>query len=304
MRKVAFLASRNVLPGESAQRADSYEFQLEFDALGAPCAARDITLEAVAWDAPALEPRAYDAVVIGTTWDYWERQAEFLSRLEAIETAGAALLNPLSIVRWNIDKGYLADLEAAGAPSVPTVFAKRADADTLTAAFDTLEADTIVVKPRIGAGAWRQARLTRGAPIARAQDLPPGDCLIQPFLTHIPTWGEVSFLFFGGVFSHALRKVPKAGDYRVQSLYGAHEEPHHPSPEELACASDVLATIEARAGAPLLYARIDMTRGNTGGLVLMEAELIEPYYYPEQGPGCGQVFADALAARLDALAEV
>jgi hypothetical protein len=49
---------------------------------------------------------------------------------------------------------------------------------------------------------------------------------------------------------------------------------------------------------PPLYARIDMVRGKDGRLRLMEAELIEPYLYPWQGPRLGDVMADALVRRL------
>jgi hypothetical protein len=32
--------------------------------------------------------------------------------------------------------------------------------------------------------------------------------------------GELSFMFFNGNFSHSTLKVPKTGDFRVQSEYG------------------------------------------------------------------------------------
>ena len=48
----------------------------------------------------------------------------------------------------------------------------------------------------------------------------------------------------------------------------------------------------------LLYARIDMVRRPAGELAVMEAELIEPYLYPEQGPGLGHRLAAAIVARL------
>ena len=48
---------------------------------------------------------------------------------------------------------------------------------------------------------------------------------------------------------------------------------------------------------PPLYARIDMVRMDSGQLAVIEAELIEPYLYPEQGPGFGKMFADATIDR-------
>jgi hypothetical protein len=47
-----------------------------------------------------------------------------------------------------------------------------------------------------------------------------------------------------------------------------------------------------------LYARIDMVRGPDGMLALMEAELIEPYLYPEQDAGFGARWAQAVRRRI------
>ena len=47
-----------------------------------------------------------------------------------------------------------------------------------------------------------------------------------------------------------------------------------------------------------LYARIDMVRGLDGVLAVIEAELIEPYLYPLQGPEFGTRLAKAVLARI------
>jgi hypothetical protein len=154
----------------------------------------------------------------------------------------------------------------------------------------------IVVKPLVGASCRRQVRLRRGEALPAVEALPPDRCLIQPFLPSIRTEGEVSFLYFGGVFSHAVRKLPAPGDYRVQSHFGGRDLPYTPSPGDLAAAGRVLAAVEDG----LLYARVDLVRDLRGRLVVMELELIEPYLYPDQGPGTGEAFADALVRRLGA----
>ena len=48
--------------------------------------------------------------------------------------------------------------------------------------------------------------------------------LVQPFLPEIQSGGELSLLFFDGVFSHAVRKLPRPGDYRVQFQFGGSNE--------------------------------------------------------------------------------
>ena len=295
--RVCFLTSADMMKDRPGAREDWIEFELEFGGLKRACAAEQITLEHRVWDC-GFDPAGFDAFMIGTVWDYPPKLAAFLETIDRLD-AHAPLHNPPRVVRWNIEKRYLADLADAGAPSIPTVWAEAAEAAAINPAFDALDADRLVVKPLVGGGAWRQAVVKRGEALPKPEDLPPGACLIQPFLPSVPEEGEYSFLFFGGRFSHALQKLPKAGDYRVQSIFGAREIVHEPRPGEIGQCRAVLDAAAAITGAPdLLYARVDMVRGLDGRLAVMELEVIEPYFYPEQGPDMGQVFVEALKERL------
>lgn len=294
MTRIAFLTAACMFRDHPDARADHFEYELEIGALTPACAAAGIELVPVIWDDPGFDPARFDAVVVGTCWDYMEKPDAFMAVLERIDRA-TRLFNPLGMIRWNSRKTYLKELADRGAPTIPTVWADRADAATIAGAFDTLGSADIVVKPVLGAGAWRQARIRRGEALPAADALPPAECMIQPFLPAVAEEGEYAFLFFGGEFSHCARKIPAGGDYRVQSEYGGREEVHHPSGQELALARSVLDRID---GDPL-YARVDMLRGLDGQLALIEIELIEPYLYPEQGPEMGEIFAAALGRMLN-----
>ncbi|MDP6425258.1 MAG: hypothetical protein QGG14_10975 [Planctomycetota bacterium] len=289
LTSIAFLTAACVFDGHPDLREDYWEHDLEFLPLRTACRAHGIELHATVWDDPSLDPDAFEAIVIGTTWDYPERPEAFLATLERL-AARVPLFNPLPVVTWNLRKTYLKDLAAKGAPVVRTLWCERADTATIAAAFDELESDEIIVKPEVGASAWRQARVRRGMALPPASALPPGRTMIQPFLPAVISEGELSFIFFGSVFSHCARKMPSVGDYRVQSMYGGRECVHEPSVRELDLAKSVIAAV----GETLLYARVDMLRDPSGGLVLLELELIEPYFYPEQGVGMGDAFAAAL----------
>ena len=293
MTRIAFLTAACMFRDNPGARADAFEYEHEIAALQPACAAAGLTLDPVIWDDPDFGPSAFDAAVVGTCWDYMEKPDAFMATLARIDAA-TRLFNPLDLIRWNSRKTYLKDLAARGAPMIPTLWADRADAATIGGAFDALGCGDIVVKPVLGAGAWRQARVRRGEALPAAEALPPAECMIQPFLPAVAEEGEYAFLFFGGEFSHCARKIPAKGDYRVQSEYGGHEEVHVPSGAELALARSVLDFVD---GDPL-YARVDMLRGLDGQLALIEIELIEPYLYPEQGPQMGEVFAKALVRKL------
>tara|TARA_R110000868_G_scaffold229089_4_gene482097 strand:+ start:10684 stop:11583 length:900 start_codon:yes stop_codon:yes gene_type:complete len=291
MKHVAFLSAACMLKDNPEARKDYWEYDLEINALAPACRALGIELTTRIWDDPEFDASAYDAAVIGTCWDYMQTPEAFEAALAGI-AAKTRLLNPLEIYRWNQRKTYLKELAERGAPMIPTLWADRADAATIAGAFDALGSDDIVVKPVLGGGAWRQARIRRGEALPAPENLPIAQCMIQPFLPAVSEEGEYAFLFFGREFSHCARKIPASGDYRVQSEFGGREEIHHPSDEELALAQAVLACVDG----DLLYARVDMLRGLDGKLALIELELIEPYLYPEQGPDMGASFARALKA--------
>lgn len=291
MKKAAYLASRVTLPGSLIRRTDAFEHDYTMDALRPAFEARGITLDDVSWDDETADWASYDAVIIGTTWDYWDRLDEFLAALSAIE-AKTRLFNPSALVRWNSRKTYLRDLEARGAKLIPTLWLDTCGEAEARAAFDQLGADTLVFKRQVGAGAKGQHKLTRGEAIP---DM-PHPMMVQPFLPMIQTEGELSFIFIDGELSHALVKRAQPGDYRIQSSYGGREEVLHPSAEDLAAAKSVLGALD---GAPL-YGRVDMLRGEDGGLQLMELEVIEPYLYPIEGPELGERMAAAVAKRIGA----
>lgn len=294
MIRVAYLACAGTLPGSPERRGDAFEHDVMVAALTPAFAERGLALEPIDWRAPLANFDGMAAALIGTPWDYFDLAGEFLDRLDALETAGIPVLNSPQVVRWNIEKTYLRDLVERGAPTIPTVWHDDAGRGEILAALDQFSADSVVVKRQVGGGALGQHRFTR-------EDLPPEGwrmghaTMIQPFLPAIVSEGEISLIFIDGAFSHALRKRAAKGEYRIQSLFGGREEDFSPSPTELAQAEAVLAACPFPTP---LYARIDMVRLPSGELAVMEAELIEPYLYPEQGPDLGERLAAALEARL------
>ena len=294
MHKIAFLACPATLPGSPTRRPDAFEHDLQLAALRDGLGDRaDVT--DIDWRAPLEELAMFDLAILGTPWDYTEAKDAFLARLEALEAAGVIVANPSEVVRWNADKLYLQDLAARGAPSIPTLWPEAPGPADIHAAFDYFGTDRVVVKRRVGAGAIGQDSFTRGDPAIDGWRMEQ-PAMIQPFLPAIQREGELSFIFVGGALSHALIKRAAPGDYRIQSLYGGIEVPLDPAPADRAAAQAVMAMLPFPA--PPLYARIDMVRQEDGALAVIEAELIEPYLYPQQGPDFGKRLADAVLARL------
>jgi hypothetical protein len=197
MKKIAYLASRVTLPGSPIRRTDAFEHDNMMDALRSPFEARGYRVEDVAWDNPKADWSAYEAAIIGTTWDYWDRMEEFLTALERIE-GQTRLFNGSALVHWNSRKTYLRQLEAKGARLIPTLWLDDCSEAAAKAAFDTLGADDVVFKRQVGAGAKDQHRVKRGEPIPAM----PHAMMAQPFLPMIQTEGELSFIFIDGDHSY------------------------------------------------------------------------------------------------------
>jgi glutathione synthase/RimK-type ligase-like ATP-grasp enzyme len=236
----------------------------------------------------------FDAVLPLVVWGYHFRISEWLALLARVEADGAPpMINPPALLRWNSDKAYLEELAAKGVPTV----ASRTVAALDEAALDSARAmfgDELVVKPLVSAAADDTFRI---GPDDGVPDSVRGRrMLVQPYMPAIAAAGEYSLLLFGGEFSHAIVKRPKAGDFRVQPHLGGSETPCEPSEGAVELARAALAA----APAPAVYARVDMIDGAGGDLLIMELELIEPALWLQHSPDGGAAFAGAIKAAVAA----
>jgi glutathione synthase/RimK-type ligase-like ATP-grasp enzyme len=241
------------------------------------------------WTEPL--PQRFEAVLPMIAWGYHASAGRWLARLEALEAEGQRMINPAAVLRWNTDKAYLAELEARGAPVVPTLSVDSLTPDDIEKARARFASEIVIAKPRISGGSHQTLKLAPGDSLAGG---PTGPALVQPFLPAVSGEGELSMLYFGGVFSHSVAKVAAPGDFRVQIQFGGQSRRVDPWPGALEVAEQVLAAVP-----PLTYARIDLIRGPDGGLKLMELEAIEPDLFLNDAPEAGARFAAAVRAELE-----
>lgn len=236
----------------------------------------------------------YPLVVLRTPWDYFRHLDEFLAWAASVD-AGTQLVNPRALLEWNSHKAYLRDLAAQGVPTIPTLWLQQSAADGVGQMLAQGWAQ-VVVKPTVSIGAI-------GAMLGEATDpalqahlrhlLATGDVMVQPYIESIAEAGELSLIYFGGRYSHAIRKRPKAGDYRVQDMYGGRNEPDEPGADALALGEQVLGQVPL----PTAYVRVDMVW--FGGVwCLMELELIDPELFFPLAPASAAAFAQEIARRL------
>jgi O-ureido-D-serine cyclo-ligase len=250
----------------------------------------------VAWDA-AVDWAQFDMLLVRSTWDYISRLREFLSWAERAARV-APLVNTLPTIRWNIDKHYLGALAGGGVAIVPTTFLEPgADVSAVLQRFLAREdCAEFVVKPAIGSGsrdAQRHGRDARAAAQSQATRLLAAgrSVLLQPYLSRVDEEGEAALIYFGGQFSHSIRKgaLLKPGAAPITGLFAAENICARAAmADELALARAALAAVPFTAP---LYARVDVIRGPAGQAQLLELELIEPSLFFAQAPQAAARFA-------------
>ena len=267
------------------------------------------------WDDEAVDWSQFDVALLRSTWNYAELIDQF--RAWARQTAQQTLLlNPLPVVEWNTDKHYLAHLDRAGVPVVPSRFVEPADdarrslteflagGSSAFSAGRAMEFDQFVIKPSIGAGSRDAARFRRGdvdralAHLTRLVTTERRSALLQPYLNSVEDAGETALVYFGGQPSHAFRKGPllRLDAGLVEGLFAVEDiRGREAAADERALAAAAYAAIPFDAP---LYARIDMIRDDRGQPVVLELEMTEPSVYMLHAPGSADRFAAALLARL------
>jgi glutathione synthase/RimK-type ligase-like ATP-grasp enzyme len=258
---------------------------------------RGVPYDRPLWHDGTVDWSAYDLAVVRTPWDYTEDRAAFLAWAHLTATQ-VALENPPDVLRWNTHKSYLIELEERGVPVVPTAWLGQGDAVDLAALCTARGWGEVVVKPTVGAGSDGLVRVGPGASARRAaQDhldalLATGDAMVQPFRHRIAE-GELSLIAVEGRVTHAVRKLPADGDFRVQGRFGGRYAPEVASDEAVGLAEWILGSV----GTPLLFARVDLVLADDGTLELGELEATEPDLYLEHSEQGTEALVDAILRR-------
>ena len=255
-------------------------------------------VDTVVWDDPAIDWDGFDAVYICTPWDYPDKLDLFLGVLETIDRSSAHLINDISLVRWNLRKTYLQDIEARGGAIVPSLWHGNYSEQAVADCFRQLDTTSVVVKPQVGANAIDTFVLTEPVGEGLLQTLATTFAgrpfFIQPFMQNVQVEGEYSLFYFDLEYSHAILKIPAAGDFRSQEEHGAEIRSVTAPAGRLAAGKRIMNLVEPRP----VYARADFVRGEGDRFLLMELELIEPSLYLRTDDGAAGRFAAAFDRRV------
>ena len=246
----------------------------------------------IPWDSTSINWDDFDAVIIRSTWDYQQKEKLFFKTLQSIEASSATLYNSLDIVKWNIHKRYLLELEKENISIIPTRLYDSFDFEIVSDLFSFFNENKLVIKPCVSANAddtfiLEQSKMENLKSVLEGT-FSRKDFLVQPFIKNVKSEGEYSLIYFGNRLSHVLLKTPKNGDFRVQEEHGGILKAiNKPESSLIDFGNKVMGTIPYQC----LYSRVDVVRGSDNYL-LMEVELIEPSLYFNMDPKSPQMFAE------------
>ncbi len=253
-----------------------------------------IDARAVVWDEAAIDWGGFDLVVVRSTWDYHRRPEAFIEWAASVASR-SRLLNPLGLVRWNVDKRYLRVLADAGVPIVDTVWLAPGDRVELQRIGEQLRASELVMKPVVGASAYGVEVLSALNPADERRlvmRLQQSVLLVQPLLRSIAVAGEFSVVCLDGHPTHVVKKRPRFGEIRVQPEFGGTAALTDGPPDVLEMAAHAL---EVLPELPVM-ARVDVARDEDDRPRLIELELIEPDLHFDLHPPAADRLAMSLAS--------
>jgi hypothetical protein len=258
---------------------------------------KGLIVERKDWADPEFDWSQTKAMLFRTNWDYFDRFGEFQKWISRVSTV-SAFINPISLFDWNVDKHYLANLSDKGIRIVPTRYIPRGSSVTLEMIHDFTGWHHTVVKPTVGGAARHTYNITsqnlsiisnKLFDIMRKEDF-----MLQPFQNSVPEKGELSLMFFGYEYSHAVLKKAKQGDFRVQDDFGGTVHNHTATDDEISFALKVVKTCPEKPA----YARVDMIVDNDDELAVSELELIEPELWFRNSAKAADLLADEVIGRL------
>jgi glutathione synthase/RimK-type ligase-like ATP-grasp enzyme len=231
--------------------------------------------------------------IFRTTWDYFDRFDKFFSWLDQTKHK-TTFINSAEAINWNIDKHYLKDLAKNNINIAPTLFVEKGETISLKQLFEKTNWTESVLKPAIS-GAARHTYRINASNFSEFetvfQELILEECMLfQEFLNNITTQGEISLILIGGEYTHAVKKIAKKGDFRVQDDHGGRIEKYTPTELEITFAEDCL---KASPYWPI-YARIDIVYDNNNKPSLSELELIEPELWFRNYPKAANLLAEQI----------
>ncbi|MAP01619.1 MAG: hypothetical protein CMD01_02225, partial [Flavobacteriales bacterium] len=231
------------------------------------------------------------------------RFSEFSKWLSIVKTK-TTLINSYDQIIWNLDKHYLQELSNKGINIPSSYFIKKNSSESILKMMTKNNWEKVVLKPTIS-GAARHTFKIDSSNVAEyeqqfAELIKHEDFMLQEFQENVLTKGEISFMVFGGKFTHAIQKKAKEGDFRVQDDFGGSVHSYSANEKEISFCEKVVAALDPKP----IYARVDVIWDNNNNLAVSELELIEPELWFRYQPDAADKMAQLIFNQLKELKNI
>jgi glutathione synthase/RimK-type ligase-like ATP-grasp enzyme len=231
--------------------------------------------------------------VFRSTWDYFDKFRDFKTWLEKVKEE-TTFINSYELINWNLDKKYLIELNKKGINIPTSQIITKEDNLTLENLFKKHDFSEAIIKPTISGAARETYKISKNNFHEYEKKFfnlkSKEDLIFQEFLSNIISKGEISLIFIGENYTHAVKKIAKEGDFRVQDDHGGSVEVYDASKEEILFAQNCLAKC------PVLpvYSRVDIIYDNENEISLGEIELIEPELWFRNNKTAAKLLANVI----------
>lgn len=249
------------------------------------------------WADSSFEWETTKYAIFRTTWDYFDKYNKFIIWLNETKKK-THFINSAEIIKWNIDKHYLKDLNEKGINIAKTIFVEKGQQTNLKQLFKEIGCNEAVIKPAISGAAKNTFRICSNQSNKYEkifQKLNSNECILfQEFLKNITSKGELSLIMIDGKYTHAVKKTAKENDFRVQDDYGGKVTKYLPSKKEIKFAESCINAISEKT----YYARVDIVYDNNEKISLSELELIEPELWFRKNTEAAVLLAKKIAKKV------
>ena len=246
-----------------------------------------------AWNSLDFNWSETQFAIFRSTWDYFDKLKDFKKWLEKVNKK-TTFINSYELINWNLDKKYLIELNKKGINIPTTEVITKEDSLTLDCMFKKYDFNEAIIKPTISGAARETYKISKDNFYRYEKkffDLKSKEDLIfQEFLSNIISKGEISLIFIEENYSHAVKKVAKEGDFRVQDDHGGSVEFYNASKEEILFAQDCLDKCPSLP----VYSRVDIIYDNQDKISLGEIELIEPELWFRNNKAAARLLANVI----------
>src|SRR6185295_445292 len=92
---------------------------------------RGYDVEVLSWEDPDVDWKNRKIVFFGSFWGYPKKQEALNKWLSHIKSLNITFINSMKFFEWNIKKTYLAELQDAKIPVIPTMLVLENSTDSL-----------------------------------------------------------------------------------------------------------------------------------------------------------------------------